>query len=502
MHGGCLLEFKIEYINNLLLAFIMKKQLLTQIFLCLNLLAFGQNKPNIILILADDLRADALGCYGNTYVRTPNIDSLARNGVTFTNSYILGGDQGAICSPSRAMLMTGKSYFRISNKVKNELTLPKILKNNGYFTCMTGKWHNEKEGVVEGFSAAKNIMFGGMADHFKTPMQDLKPDGTFTPIVQKGFSTDIFTETAVEFLDKQTAKQPFFLYVPFTAPHDPRSPSPKYQTTYAAQNMPLHPNFMPLHPFSFGYEMGGRDEFLSAFPRTTDDIKAQIADYYGMITHLDDAVGQILAKLRAKGLYKNTVVIFAADNGLGMGSHGLFGKQNMYEHSMRIPMIFAGRGIPKNKEVTGMAYLLDVLPTICAHLKLKTPENIDGQPLNALIKGTTPKGRAAIMTGYIGHQRAVRNDRYKLIRFPTIDHQLLFDLKNDPYELANLAEKADYQPIVKELTALLIAQQKIMGDTLSLTAATIKPKTWDYRLLKRVPDQWQPPYTLEKYFKN
>jgi arylsulfatase A-like enzyme len=460
----------------------------------------AQQKPNIILILADDLRSDALGCYGNGYVKTPNIDKLAQNGTKFTNTYIAGGDQGAICSPSRAMLMTGKSYHRISNKVKGENTIPKVLRNNGYQTLMTGKWHNEKEGVIEGFTQAKNIMFGGMDDHFRTPMVDLKQDKSFTEIERKGFSTDVFAQTAIDFIDQQTTNQPFFLYVPFTAPHDPRSPKPDYLAKYNSENIPLPPNFKALHPFSFGYPMGGRDEFLSVHPRTPDDIKAQIADYYALITHLDDVIGDILSKLKAKGLDKNTLVIFAADNGLALGSHGLMGKQNLYEHSMKIPMIFSGLNIPKGKEVSGFSYLFDVFPTICKYLKINAPTDLDGLPLNDIIFGKTNQIRNSIFTSYIDAQRAVRNERFKFIRYPKIDHQQLFDLKNDPFELVDLSKNADYQPVVKDMTELLLKNQQQYTDKLPLTAAKIEPKEWDYRTLKRVPDQWQPAYTLDKYF--
>ncbi len=464
-------------------------------------LSFAQKKPNIILILADDLRADALGCYGNGYVKTPTIDSLANQGMKFKNAYILGGDQGAICSPSRAMLMTGLSFFKNSNQIKDRTTLPMVLRNNGYETFMTGKWHNEKEAVVAGFTQAKNIFFGGMDDHFKTQMVDLKPDGTFTESSRKGFSTDIFAQSAIEFIDKQSSQKPFFAYIPFTAPHDPRSPLPRYLAQYDAKNIPLPANFKALHPFDFGNGMGGRDEFLSAHPRTTDDIRSQIADYYALITHLDEAISQIMQKLRQKGLDKNTLVIFAADNGLAMGSHGLMGKQNMYDHSMHIPLIISGLNIPKNKENEAFVYLMDVFPTICQYLKLPQPQGIDGKSFADVAIGKSKTARDNIFTGYIKTQRAVRDERFKLIRYPMIDFQQLFDLKNDPYELVNLAENTQYASKLKDLTALMQTKQAEFGDNLPLTTSEIKPKEWDYRTLKRVPDQWQPVYNLEKYFK-
>jgi arylsulfatase A-like enzyme len=462
---------------------------------------FAQTKPNVVLILADDLRQDALGCYGNTYVKTPNIDKIAANGTRFTNAYICGGDQGAICSPSRAMLMTGKSYHRISNKVEGEMTLPKMLTANGYETFMTGKWHNEKEGVAEGFSQAQNIMFGGMDDHYNTPMQSMNKDKTFTEIERKGFSTDVFTNTAISFLEKQNDKKPFFLYLPYTAPHDPRSPESKYIDMYEPNSIPIPANFKELHPFSFGYEMGGRDEFLSKHPRTPEDIRNQLADYYALVSHMDDAIGKVLNKLKEKGLDKNTIVIFAADNGLALGSHGLMGKQNLYEHSMKVPLIFSGLSIPKSQTNSSMTYLLDIFPTVSEYVGLKAPEKVDGISLKNVIQNKGNVHRNSILTAYIDAHRAVRNENFKLIVYPKINHKQLFDLKNDPHELVNLAEKAEYKKTVEELTMLMKSQQNELGDSLPLTAKEILPKEWDYKLLKRVPDKWQPKYTLDKYFK-
>lgn len=472
------------------------------LFLLLSQPVFSQTaRPNIVLILADDLRADAVGCYGNSYVKTPHIDQLAQNGLRFQNAYILGGNQGAVCAPSRAMLMSGKGFFRVSDKLNGQMTLPKLLRQNGYETFMTGKWHNEKEAVAAGFDHARNIMLGGMNDHFKTAMQDLKPDGTFTEKREKGFSTDVFCETVLDFLDNHDTKKPFFAYIPFTAPHDPRSPLPQYAALYDQRNIPLPPNFRPLHPFSFGNDMGGRDEFLAEHPRSVDDIRGQIADYYGLITHLDDAVGKIINKLKNKGLDKNTIIIFAADNGLAIGSHGLLGKQNLYEHSMRIPLIMSGPGIPRNQTRAAFAYLLDLFPTLCEMTKTAVPTDLDGKSLTGVVAGKAKAVRTELFTAYITFQRALRNERFKLIRYPKINHTLLFDLQNDPYELVNLAEKPEFQGKITEMTTLLKQKQAQFGDTLSLTAARIVPMQWDYRTLKRVPDQWQPPYVLDKYFK-
>jgi arylsulfatase A-like enzyme len=457
--------------------------------------------PNILFIFADDLRADALGCYGNTYVKTPVLDSLARQGTLFSRAYILGGHHGAICAPSRAMLMSGQSYFRIKDKLKGVYTLPMHLKKQGYTTFMTGKWHNEPEVIHQSFDEARNLLLGGMANHFEAPMRDMKADGTFTEPEKKGFSTDIFTDTALDFLDRQNGRKPFFAYVPYSVPHDPRSPLPAYMKAYDEKGVPLPPNFMPLHPFSFGNSMNIRDEVLAPWPRTPEVIRSQTAEYYALISHLDRSVGRLIAKLKEKGLDKNTLIIFTSDNGLALGSHGLLGKQSVYEHSMHVPLIIAGRGIPKNKTNDAFAYLFDLFPTLSQYAGAPLPTGIDGKNLLPVIQGKAQTVRPYIMNAYMDFQRSVRDDRYKLIRYPAVDHTLLFDLKNDPYELVDLADRPEHAQRVKSMLAQLQTEQNRYGDTAPLTAGKIQPLTWDYRTIERKPDQWQPEYLIEKYFK-
>ncbi|AXE18576.1 choline-sulfatase [Runella rosea] len=457
-------------------------------------------KPNILFLFADDLRADALGCYGNPYVQTPNLDQLARNGMLFSEAHILGGNHGAVCAPSRAMLMSGKGFFRVTDKLNGVTTWPMLLRQNGYSTFMTGKWHNEPAAVAASFMEAKNVMLGGMADHYQTPMSDLKPDGTFTAPIKKGFSTDHFAETAIQFLDKQTLNKPFVTYVAFTAPHDPRSPLPDYLKRYGTA--PLPPNFMPAHPFNFGSDMTVRDEMLAAYPRTTEVIKSQLTEYYAMITHLDEAIGKILAKLKEKGLDKNTIIVFAADNGLAMGSHGLLGKQNLYEHSMRVPLIMSGKGIPKNQKSDAFVYLFDLFPTICKMLNVAAPKDLEGKDLSGIIQNKTQSVREQVFTAYTFSQRAIRDRRWKLIRYPKVDFVQLFDLQTDPYELNNLAQKPEYTAKVKTMMEDLRKHQQLYGDTFPLTASEISSQVFDYKNVVRKPDQWQPKEVLEKYFKD
>ncbi|WP_028664859.1 sulfatase-like hydrolase/transferase [Runella zeae] len=471
------------------------------LFCCLfcQIVLAQSSKPNILFLFADDLRADAVGCYGNPYVKTPNLDQLAQNGTMFSEAHILGGHHGAVCAPSRAMLMSGKGFFRVTDKLNGVTTWPMLLRQKGYYTFMTGKWHNEPAAVSASFMEAKNVMLGGMADHYQTPMCDLKSDGTFTEPVKKGFSTDHFAQSAIDFLDKQTPNKPFVTYVAFTAPHDPRSPLPDYLKRYGT--VPLPPNFMPAHPFNFGSDMTVRDEMLAAYPRTTDVIKSQLTEYYAMITHLDEAIGKILAKLKEKGLDKNTIVVFAADNGLAMGSHGLLGKQNLYEHSMRVPLIMSGVGIPKNQKRDAFVYLFDLFPTFSQMLSFPVPKDLEGKDLSGIIQNKTQAVRQQVFTAYTFNQRAIRDRRWKLIRYPKVDFTQLFDLQSDPYELNNLAQKPEHADRVKAMTEDLKKHQQLYGDPHPLMATEISSQVFDYKNVVRKPDQWQPKEVLEKYFK-
>jgi arylsulfatase A-like enzyme len=460
-----------------------------------------QKPPNVIIFFADDLRANALGCYGNSYIQTPTIDSLARNGVKFTNAYIQGSHHGALCAPSRAMLLTSKSYHKIKDKMKGHLTIAKQLRDVGYTTYMTGKWHNEREVVEESFDYARNVMFGGMSDHFKVYTQDLKPDRTFTDIEYKGFSTDIFSETMVDFVNQHDTDKPFFMYLPFTAPHDPRSPLPKYAAMYDETSMPLPPNFMSAHPFSFGHNMQVRDEDLAPYPRTPEVIRAQWAEYAGLITHMDDAINQVIQQLKKRGMDKNTIIVFASDNGLAMGSHGLVGKQSVYEHCMNVPIIMSGLDLPKNENRDAFVYTLDIYPTLCKLLNKPLPQDTDGISLDEIIENPSASVRENIFVSYMDHQRGLRRENFKLIHYPYIGKTSLFNLKSDPHELNDLAAKPVFQDKVKELMSELKKEQLAYGDTAPLYLEQLKPIEWDYRTIERKPDRWQPQSVIDKYFK-
>ncbi|MCG1035812.1 sulfatase-like hydrolase/transferase [Polaribacter sargassicola] len=490
---------KINIVKSLLLVFIFS----------FNYSVISQNqkinkkKPNILFIFSDDQRADALGANGNGYISTPNVDKLAQTGVSFKNTYVMGGNQGAICAPSRAMLMSGKSLFHVYEKLDGVTTMPMYFNQFGYESFGTGKWHNEPSAFEASFDKGKNVMTMGMTDYFNAPVRDLDKNGKLTKPVKKGFSTDIFADSAIDYLNnyaKEGTEKPFFCYVAFNAPHDPRSPREDYIGMYKDEAMPLPGNFKGWHPFKFD-NMNIRDETLGPWPRTPEMIRASLADYYALISHMDKRIGDIIQTLKNKNLFDNTIIVFASDNGLGIGSHGLLGKQNLYEHSTKVPLIISGPGITKNQKSDALLYLFDIFPTLTDLCELPKPTAIDGKSFTPLLKGKNMETRKSLYTVYRNTVRAVRTNEWKLIKYPKQNYQQLFNLVKDSIEINNLAYKPEYKDKVKELSSLMAGWYKSTDDTANMNPDKILPMEYDYKKLKQRPDNKQPKYILDKYFK-
>lgn len=491
----------------------MKFQLLIFTVLAFSLSSFAQQKAtskkptskkyNILFLFADDQRQDALGCYDNPYIKTPNIDKLASLGVRFTNNYVMGGNKAAICAPSRAMMMSGKSLFHVYDKLDGVHTMPMQFAENGYETFGTGKWHNGVATFEASFQKGDNVFVGGMANHYETPVRNLNVERKLSTPVKKGFSTDLFADAAINYLNnyaKGMKDKPFFCYVAFTAPHDPRSPRPDYMDMYPPSSIPVPKNFMPLHPFEFD-DLNIRDETLAPWPRTQEVIQESLSDYYSLVTHLDNRVGDIIETLKKQGLYENTIIIYAADNGLSIGSHGLLGKQNLYEESVKVPLIISGPGIPKNQVSDAMVYLYDIYPTLTDLCGLPAPNGIDGLNFSKVLTGKQKETRNSLYTAYRNTARGVRNEEWKLIRYPQRDYIQLFNLKNDPNELTNLATLQENKGKVEEMMALLDKWYVFTNDTANMHPTTILPLEYDYKKLIQKPDSNQPKYILDKYFK-
>jgi len=271
-------------------------------------------KPNIVFILTDDQQRLSLGALGNREIRTPNIDRLVADGTVFTQAAIMGGTCGAVCMPSRAMLMTGRTLFHLDGLGRNipaeHKTLPETFRAAGYHTCHVGKWHQDRASFHRGYDAAARIFgftpgwykdYGG---HWNVPIHDFDPSGTYpeddgyilaedgeTPLpVEPGVggihSTDMFGEAAVATIRNQAANstRPLFLYLGFVAPHDPRQSPNRWLEAYPPADISVPDNVLPRHPFDNG-ELLVRDECLEAWPRQPEAVHRHIADYYAMIAH-------------------------------------------------------------------------------------------------------------------------------------------------------------------------------------------------------------------------
>lgn len=424
----------------------------------------GRARPNMVFLFTDDQRFDTIHALDNPRIQTPNMDRLVRRGLSFTRAHIMGGTSGAVCMPSRAMLLTGKSLFHLQNQgagiPEDHIMFPEVLKEQGYKTFATGKWHNGRAAYARCFTDGGKIMFGGMSNHLKVPVYDFDVEGKYPPekmYYGRKFSSEMFSDEAIRFIQEQDPQQRFFAYVSYTAPHDPRMAPQEFAALYPPEEIELPANFMPRHPFDNG-EMAIRDENLAPFPRTPDVVREHIAAYYAMISHLDFHLGRVLDALEMKGLIDNTVIILAGDNGLAVGQHGLMGKQNLYDHSVRVPLIMCGPGIPGNVRSKALVYLNDIYPTLMDLLKTPLPPSVEGKSLLPVIKNPGRSHRSALFLAYTHIQRAVRtDDNWKLIRYNVKGKQStqLFNLNDDPRELHNLAGQRDVADREDQLTALL-----------------------------------------------
>lgn len=440
--------------------------LLTCIVMQMSISAFGASdsaRPNILFIFADDQRADTIAELGNTIIQTPNLDRLVKSGLSFNRAYMQGGMQAATCVPSRAMLLSGRSLFRIDEKLSRDETWPAAFGRAGYTTFVSGKWHNTSQSVPLSFQQARSLFTGGMTNPLKAPLSSLK-DGTMTPAeISAKHACEIFAQETIAFL-KEKHTRPFFAYLAFDGPHDPHVVPEGYPVRYDAAKIPLPANFLPLHPFDNG-EMTVRDEELLPKPRDPAAIRAMLADYYRYISYLDMLIGRVLETLFESSAAKNTIIVFSADSGVARGSHGLIGKQNLYEHSLRVPLIISGPGIPAGQKTNAMCYLFDVMPTLGAICDVKAPKTSEGRDLTAVLRNPHESGRSTMFFAYRDVQRAVRDERHKLIHYPEINRSQLFDLISDPEELHDLSGKSEHAERIANFTAILRREMSAHGDT-------------------------------------
>jgi arylsulfatase A-like enzyme/metal-dependent hydrolase (beta-lactamase superfamily II) len=439
---------------------------------------------NILFILADDQRADTIAALGNTHIETPNLDRLVREGTAFTRAYCMGSLQGAVCVPSRGMILTGRTLFHVRDDLDGQDTWPEAFGRQGYTTFLTGKWHNHQASALRSFQKGKAIFFGGMGNPYSLPVRDISQEHTLgNERVSGEHSVQQFADAASEFLRGQTGDSPFLCYVAFNLPHDPRVAAPEYHRRYNADLPPLPPNFQPQHSFNNG-AMTLRDEALAPWPRPPEVVRQHLADYYASIAFLDSQVGRILDALWASGQYDRTLIVFTSDHGLAIGSHGLFGKQSLYDHSMRAPLVVAGPGVPRDRRSDAMCYLLDIFPTLGELAGVSGPEGNEGRSLVPDFSDPAKAGRDSIFTAYADVQRAVRDDRWKFIVYPKVNKTQLFDLQGDSIEMHDLANDANHAGDVARLVGMLRVWQRRLDDSLPLTSQKPEPLEFDFTKVK------------------
>lgn len=437
-------------------------------------------KYNVLFLLTDDQSFSTINALGNKEVSTPNIDKLVHAGTTFSHASIMGSYNGAVCLPSRAMLLTSKYIQNLDASAPGMIasdmqTLPELFKNSGYSTFGTGKWHNSAPSYAKSFTHGGNIFMGGMSNHLKVPLHDFTENGTYTKAAaryENKFSSQLFSEAAVDFIENYNEEDPFFMYVSFSSPHDPRMAPKEYADKYNTEEITLPENYMPQHPFHNG-EIIIRDENLLPFPRTEEGVRGEIAAYYAMISEVDARIGNVIKALEDKGELENTIIVFTGDNGLAVGQHGLLGKQNVYDHSVRVPLVISGPGINKGERTNTLCYLQDIFPTLCELTGVEVPEDLDGVSLKPALDNPDTSVRNSVFYMYKNFQRAVRKDDWKLIQYLVKGEKTtqLFNLKNDPLEMNNLSAKPEYKEKVEELNVELKNWIAKVGDGVKLEEA-------------------------------
>ncbi len=286
-----------------------------------------------------------------------------------------------------------------------------------------------------------------------------------------------FADCSIRFIEEWDGARPFFMYTSLMAPHDPRSMPEEFLKLYDPDKIELPSNFVPEHLIDTG-ALRIRDERLAAIPRIPQEIRRHIADYYAMISHLDAALGRVLDALRKKGALANTIIVFSGDNGLAVGQHGLMGKQNLYDHSVRVPLIFAGPGIPKGRQSDALVYLLDVFPTLCGLTGTPVPDSVEGVSLLPCLRDPTAALRRDLYLAYDNSIRGLTDGRHKLIEYACGATQL-FDLVADPFEMRNLAERAESQPILSRLRHRLVKTAREWDDAAHHTGAAFWQRRTD-----------------------
>jgi arylsulfatase A-like enzyme len=448
---------------------------------------------NVIFLLADDLRPDALACTGNPAVKTPNLDRLAARGTLLTRATC----GYPICHVSRAEILTGRSLTN-ADMPGHPLTIdpqwtlwPEAMRRAGWHTAYSGKWHTPGTPQSRGYAETSGLFSSGGAKGlpltFPLSGTGRKVTGytgwTFKGADGKAIPGDtvgLTPETDARIADGAIAlirarkAEPFFLHVNFTAPHDPlhwpRGGDPRTD----AASLTLPANFRAEHPFDHG-NLAGRDEVIVPAPRSAEDVKRERAVYFSLVENVDAQAGRILRALEEAGVMDRTLVIFSSDHGLALGSHGLMGKQNQYEHTIGVPLIIAGPLVRAGARLDAPCYLRDLFPTVCDITGIAVPPSVQGRSfLTALLATCFPpivqNPYPAIYGRFTDTQRMMRTaDGWKIIWYPKAARTQLFHVSQDPDELRDLAGDRGEAERLRRMMADLQSWLRDQGDATAET---------------------------------
>ncbi|MCA9035265.1 MAG: sulfatase-like hydrolase/transferase [Planctomycetaceae bacterium] len=434
------------------------RRLILSVF-CLTTGAIASERPNFLFILTDDQSPYTLSTYGNNVCQTPNINRISTEGMTIVDAHHMGSYTGAVCLPSRTMIMTGRTVWRIPHRRSGRNakqddpqaspdfieeaagnSMAALFNNAGYDTFRTCK---------------KGNTFGPANQKFKVLHEADKREG------DDENGSKWHGDRAVDFLKQRIADRdddPFLMFLGFSHPHDPRNGKPELLKKYGAENLrqppsrlnpaapPLPVEYLPAHPFHHGHP-GLRDETTVQgvlTDRSEATIRNELGREYACIENIDVQVGRVLDLLQQTGELDNTYVFFTSDHGIAVGRHGLTGKQNLYEHTWRVPFLVRGPGVKAGSRASGFIYLLDVLPTMCDLAGIHRPEKMEGLSFRNVLDGSQNRIRDTLYGVYCGGtkpgMRSVKTaDGWKLIKYDVMDGQVretqLFNLNENPFEL-------------------------------------------------------------------
>ncbi len=445
--------------------------------------------PNIVVIVADDLRADCIGSV-NPLIRTPNIDRITQRGIQFNHCYLMGANTPAVCQPSRVMLMSGRSIFKLpmdytvrvyDHVQKRDIldaplpcvpVVPTTIGEAGYDTYYCGKSGNTYHLAESAFDEHVYIDILGNIDNLD--------DG------EELHRRQHFVDPLVSYIgDASRSEKPFLAFYAPPTPHDPLYCEPDFLEYYKGDRLPPLPENAAISHEEFAgfnqddtnvrpYEVPGVGKL--APPLDLEQWRSVIGQYYAMVSSFDLDVGRILDELERTGAMDNTIVIFTSDNGLALSDHGLIHKSSLYEHEMRLPLAVCGPGFPEGKESDAFVYLSDVFPTLCEMTGTEIPDTVDTESFLPNILDPEKPAREEAIFAYKEEMRGLRDSRYKIILYGN-GHLQLFDLENDPFETRNLAG----DPAHAARIADMIAKAKQMGKQAGEGVVPNTDKFWRQR---------------------